>query len=98
MLPVGAVIELVTVVQTVVGDAQIEFVEPPWLDDFLPSAEFREDALWTDADSTELFADAAEAGIAVALRCEQGCALALVTHHLLRQHIPAGLQTVGSRQ
>ena len=47
VLTVGAIVELMTIVQTVVGDSKVKFVETPCLDDFLPSVNFRIDTLRT---------------------------------------------------
>lgn len=63
-LAVGAVPELVFVLDAVVGDAQPESLEPARLHDLLLAVELSIDALRTKPDGVELLADAEEAGIA----------------------------------
>ena len=95
VLAVNAVVELVTVVQTVVGDSKIKRVEMSCLDNLLPSAHFRKDTLRTEANGPKLLARAAETGIATPLGREQRRTLTLISYHFLRQHIPTSFQTVG---
>ena len=97
MTAVGAVVELVDVVQAVVGDAQIELLELAALDDLLLFPNFCVYTLRTQPNATELPTDATKPRIAIAFRGNQGGTLTLIADNLLCQHVPTGHQAVGGQ-
>ena len=92
---IGAIGELVTVLHTVVGDAQPELFIVPILNNPSLSLRLNEDAILTQADTPERLTRTEESGIAVARGREQRGIFVLIAHHLLRQHVTTKLQTVG---
>ena len=90
VLTIGAIIELMAVVLTVVLDSEVDGSRNVRMgynsnvDDLLLAVGLDEDALRTDADATEQLTRTEEPCIAVARGCEQCGALALITNDLLR--------------
>jgi hypothetical protein len=95
LLSVDAIPELMVVLHTVVSNTKVELVVLTRLDDFLLSPKLSIDTLRTEANRIKMLANTEEAGIAVARGFDDGCALALITHDLLRQHITAEFEAVG---
>ena len=56
---------------------------------------FDEYALFAETDARKELARTAKTGVAVAFGLDDCCALTQIAHNFLREHIPAGLQTIG---
>lgn len=92
---ISAIEVLVAVLFAVVGDLEIETGEGAWLDQCAMAVLLDENAVFTEADASEEFARAEEAGIAVACGFDNGGTLALIADDFLREHVSAEFETVG---
>ena len=95
VLAIETIEELVEVLLIVVGHSKPYFLETAFHDELALATSLYADALFRQTDASEELARAEETSKAVACGIDQRGALALIANHLLREHIPAGFQTVG---
>ena len=79
----------------IVDDLQVETGEGAGLDEAALAVLFDEYTLFAETDAREQLTSTAETSVAVTFSLDDRCTLTQITHDLLCEHIPAGLQTVG---
>ena len=96
VLAIEAIEELVAILLRVVRNAKPHFRESAFLDQLPLPASLYADAIFAQADSTKQLARAEEPSEVIARgRGDQRRTLTQPAYHLLREHVAAGLQTVG---
>ena len=79
----------------VVDDLQVETGEGAGLDEAALAVLFDEYTLFAETNARKELASTAKASVAVAFGLDNRCTLTQIAHDLLREHIPASLQTIG---
>ena len=92
---IGAVIELVAVGLTIVGDAEPKLLEATLLDKGTLLIDFDENAFFAETDASELFARTEKPRIIITRSLNHRKTFTLITYDFLRQHVMTGHQAIG---